>query len=321
MPAKRHDNKNLDPLPFWSGTITFGLVSVPVDFFSAVHSNDIRMRTFGPDGESLRRAFFNEDEELLDDDEIVQGFEMDDGRFVVVTDAELEKLEPRKSRDIDLRRFVERDEIPASMFERHYVLAPGGESTKAYHLLAQAMERDHRAGIATYVMRGREYLIAIFAERGLLFGSTLRFVDELRSPKVVGLPPVSAAPAAEVKKFDAALDKLSASALDPKLFIDEEAEAIVRLVERKRKASRDLIEVSEAEADDPGEADVIDIMSILKERMQGKSPARTHATRGKAGELSDLTQDELYDRARDLKIEGRSIMSRKELIRAIGAAR
>src|SRR4051812_13022506 len=166
-------------MPFWSGTITFGLVSVPVDFFPAVRSHRVSLKMFGPDGKPLVRKFFSQDGKRLADGDIVRGFEQDDGNVVVITDDELDALEPRKSRDIDLRRFVLRDQIPASMLERHYVLAPGGESSKAYHLLAKAMERDHRAGIATYVMRGKEYLIAIFAEKGLLFGSTLRFPDEI----------------------------------------------------------------------------------------------------------------------------------------------
>ena len=235
------------------------------------------MRMLGPDGAPLVRRYFSEEGTLLADDEIVRGFELDDGRFVVVTDEELEKLEPRKSRDIDLRRFVERDTIPVSMFERHYVLAPGGESTKAYHLLAQAMERDNRAGIATYVMRAREYLVAIYAERGLLLGATLRYVAELRSPTTIGLPPVSAAPAKERKQVRAALKKLSASSLDIELFVDEEADALMKLAERKRAKSHDLVEVSEVEYETM-RAEIIDIMSILKERMQADGKRRAAAS-------------------------------------------
>lgn len=321
MPRKRVDDRKPDPLPFWSGTITFGLVSVPVDFYPAVRSHHVPMRSFGPDGAPLARRFFSQGDKQLADDEIVRGFELDDGRFVVVTDEELEKLEPRKSRDIDLRRFVGRDEIPASMLERHYVLAPGGESTKAYHLLAQAMERDSRAGIATYVMRGREYLVAIYAERGLLFGATLRFLDELRTPEAIGLPPVAAAPAKERREMNAALKKLSATALDTKLLTDEESDALLKLAERKRAASRDVIEVTEIEEDDDREdAGIIDIMSILKSRMQANSQPRTADNRSDRDDISDLSKGELYERASELGIAGRSKMSRAELLRAIRSA-
>src|SRR4051812_11282524 len=141
--AKRVDEHHADPMPFWSGTITFGLVSVPVDFFPAVRSHRVSLKMFGPDGKPLVRKFFSQDGKRLADNDIARGFEQDDGRIVIVTDSELDALEPRKSRDIDLRRFVQRDQIPPSMLERHYVLAPGGESSKAYHLLAKAMERGN----------------------------------------------------------------------------------------------------------------------------------------------------------------------------------
>src|SRR5207248_7073669 len=106
----------------------------------------------------------------------------------VVTDEELERLAPEKSRDIDLRRFVEAEAIPPMYFERSYFLVPAGGSAKAYRLLAATMEETHRAGIATFVMRGKEYLVAILSENGILRAETLRFSDEIRSPEDVGLP-------------------------------------------------------------------------------------------------------------------------------------
>lgn len=280
------------------------------------------MRQFGPGGKALKRRYFTEEGELLADDEVVRGYEVEEGKFIVVTDEELEKLEPRKSRDIDLRRFVGRDEIPANLFERHYVLAPGGESTKAYHLLAEAMEREGRAGIATYVMRGREYLVAIYAERGLLFGATLRFVDQLRTPESIGLPEVSAAPAKALKEVKAALKACLANSLDTKLFVDEESDALLKLAQRKEAKSRDLIEVEAGEDDDDGGGDdILDIMAILKQRMQGGStPKAVGAGTAADGNLSNLSKADLYDRAKDLDIPGRSAMSRADLEKAIKAA-
>jgi len=278
------------------------------------------MRTFGPDGAPLVRRYFSQDGDLLAEDNVVRGYEMDNGKYIVVTDEELDKLEPRKSRDIDLRRFVGRDEIPVSMLERHYVLAPGGESTKAYHLLAEAMERDRRAGIATYVMRGREYLVAIYAEHGLLFGATLRFIDELRTPKSVGLPPVAEAPAKDLKEIKSALGKLSERNLDPDLFVDEEDEALLDLAETKQAKSRDLIEVGAIEQDEPDRDNIIDIMSILKARMQGGNQKSGDSKQPDSDESADMRRDELYERAKDLDIKGRSDMSRDELERAVRAA-
>ena len=164
------------PRAFWSGTLTFGLVSVPVDLFPAVRPRRIALRTLGPEQQPLvRRYVCSVDGQPLSREDIVRGYENADGSFTVVSDDELDALEPRKSRDIDLRRFVAREEIPRPLLERPYVLAPAGESTKAYRLLAETMERSGKAGIATFVMRGKEYLAAIFAEGGTLRAVTMRF--------------------------------------------------------------------------------------------------------------------------------------------------
>ena len=144
-----------NPRAFWSGTLTFGLVSVPVDLYPAVRSRRTALRMLGPDDQPLVRRFFcSVDLKPLGQDDIVRGYENDDGSFTIVADEELDALAPRKSRDIDLRRFVKREEIPRQLLERPYVLAPAGDSTKAYHLLAETMERSGKAGIATFVMRG-----------------------------------------------------------------------------------------------------------------------------------------------------------------------
>src|SRR6202008_4167603 len=177
------------PRGFWSGTLTFGLVSVPVDLYPAVRSRRTALRMLGPGNQPLvRRYFCSVDGKALEPDDIARGYENDDGSFTIVADEELDAPGPRKSRDIDLRRFVAREEIPRQLLERPYVLAPAGESTKAYHLLAETMERTGKAGIATFVMRGKEYLAAIFAEAGSLRAVTMRFAAELRTPSDVGLP-------------------------------------------------------------------------------------------------------------------------------------
>src|SRR5690606_12970362 len=192
----------------------------------------VPLRLLGPDGQPLARRYFcSADGEPLSGDDIVRGYEWEDGSYTVVDDEELDALAPEKSRDIDLRRFVARDEIPAELLERPYVLAPAGESTKAYHLLARTMERTGRAGVATFVMRGKEYLAAIFAEGGLLRAVTMRFVDELRTPEDVGLPPVQRVSAAARKRMEAALAKLEEKQLDESSLEDEDAAALLELAE------------------------------------------------------------------------------------------
>src|SRR5690349_13936357 len=275
-----------NPRAFWSGTLTFGLVSVPVDLYPAVRSRRTALRMLGPDDQPLVRRFFcSLDLKPLGQDDIVRGYENDDGSFTIVADEELDALAPRKSRDIDLRRFVKREEIPRQLLERPYVLAPAGDSTKAYHLLAETMERSGKAGIATFVMRGKEYLAAIFAEGGSLRAVTMRFAAELRTPSDVGLPSVMRSSAEPRQEMERALAELTEDELDLKLLDDEYATALRELAEAKLEAGRDVVEIEEAPAEDEQEsADVIDIMAVLKERMGGaeRKPARAQPARAPA---------------------------------------
>jgi DNA end-binding protein Ku len=320
--------KGPDPRAFWSGTITFGLVSVPVDLYPAVRARRAPLRTLGPDGQPLQRRYYCPvDEQPLAKDDIVRGYERDDGTFIVVTDDELEALEPRKSRDIDLRRFVQRSEIPRQLLERPYILAPAGDSTKAYHLLAETMERTGRAGIATFVMRGKEYLAAIFAEAGTLRAVTMRFADELRTPRDVGLPPVTKAPDAQRREVERALAELGQDDLDLELLEDDYTESLLEVAEKKRAASRDVVEIAETPPpEDEDTAEIIDIMSVLKQRMgAARGPARAARESGKAttarkDALVAKSKKDLYEQAKKLDLPGRSAMSREELIEAIRAA-
>ena len=280
------------PRAFWSGTITFGLVSVPIDLSPAVRPRRAPLRMLGPTNRLLQRRYYcSLDDEPLTNEDIVRGYEWPDGSITVVTDEELDALAPRKSRDIDLQRFVRRDEIPPKLLERPYVLAPAGDSTKAYRLLAHTMEHSRRAGIATFVMRGKEYLAAIFAEGGLLRAATMRFNDELRTPASIGLPRAPKA-ATEDNSMERALAKLKADDIDPGALQDDYTDALLALAERKRAENRDIVEIEEHVAEDESEAgEVIDIMSVLKERM-GAARAPARAPRAESAKRGDQETSE-----------------------------
>jgi DNA end-binding protein Ku len=255
---------------FWSGTITFGLVSIPVALYAANRSQRVSLRMVSEEGTPLvRRYFTSKDDRELDADEIVRGFEIEKDRFVIADDDELERLAPERTRDIDLRQFVDASEIDPMYFERAYYLTPAGQSTKAYRLLARVMEETGRAGIATFVMRTREYLVAILAENGILRAETLRFADELRKPKDIGLPePEEPAPAA-VKRVDREIGKRLESRLDTKELADDSVERIRKLARGKVKAGEDVFHLDEEDVERP--TDIIDLMEILKRRLQGQT--------------------------------------------------
>ncbi|HEY8203688.1 MAG TPA: Ku protein [Pyrinomonadaceae bacterium] len=257
--------------PFWSGTITFGLVSVPVDLYPGTRTNRAPLRMLGPKGEPLSRRYFSQKTgKDLEDDEMIRGYEIDKDKYVMVTDEELERLAPESSRDIDLRRFVDLQSIPPLYFERSYFLAPSEGSEKAYKLLAGTMEKEGLAGVATFVMRGKEYLVAIFPENGILRAETMRFPDEIRSPKEIDLPEKKKVTAATVKKFERLISKHSDKHLSLKDLKDEKTEQLLKLVEKKRKQHKDIVEVEEPERD---EGKVVDLMEVLKKKLAGKRKA------------------------------------------------
>ncbi|HSL81398.1 MAG TPA: Ku protein [Thermoanaerobaculia bacterium] len=240
---------------FWSGTISFGLISVPVQLFPANRNRSVSLRMLDEDGTPLRRRYYcPAHDQLVEPDELARGFEVDDGEFVVVTDEELEAVAPGRSREIDLKRFVHAGEISPLFFERAYFLTPRGDSNKAYRLLAEVMERTGRAGIATFVMRNKEYLVAILAEEGILRAETLRFQDEVRDPARAGLTGDFEIDEVEAKRFEKAIEARSADELDPDELADEAGEALRDLAERKRKEGKEVVEApAEASGEDGGD--------------------------------------------------------------------
>ena len=358
MPRKEKDSQDAPesrvsgPRPFWSGTITFGLVSLPVGLYPANRSKPVSLRMIDEDGMPLARRYFCEKEQRpLRNDELVRGYEVEKNEFIVIEDKELEALAPEKSQEIDLKRFVDVADIDPMYFERAYFLTPDKGITKAYRLLAKSMEDSQRAGIATFVMRGKEYLVAILAEKGILRAETLRFSEEVRTPQSVGLPETQPAEGRRVDSIEKAIASLSSDTLDRGELEDWHSRRILDRVSEKLDKGEGVIDVEpdeEAEAEQGGE--VVDLMQVLKQSLEqgqpptGKPTARDRAPAGsrsqeassserrqrgngskgrkragasKHDDLAGLTRSELYERAQALDIPGRSNMSKEQLIQAI----
>jgi DNA end-binding protein Ku len=244
-------------------------VSVPVSLFPAARSNRTSLRMLGPDGKPLARKYFAEKTgKDLDADEVVRGYETDKGKFVIVTDEELERLQPEKTRDIDLKQFVPADSIAPLYFERGYFLTPAAGSQKAYKLLAETMKKSGLAGIATFVMRGKEYLVAIFSDNGILRAETMRFADELRSPADIGLPKKKEPPKATVHKFEKLIAAKSKKQFSPTKLEDKQSDELLKLVKKKEKKRGSVVEV-DVEADTDHK--VVDLVQILKKSLAGKA--------------------------------------------------
>jgi DNA end-binding protein Ku len=249
---------------FWSGTLAFGLVAIPVYLYPANRRGGVSLRMLADDGTPLERRYHSSEtgDEVED---LVRAYEVRPGEYVAVEDEELEALAPERSREIDLRRFVPADSIQPLYFERAYFLTPAGDSNKAYRLLAQVMERTGRTGIATFVMRGKEYLVAILSESGILRAETLRFADEVRTPEAIGLPEKPELDRLTVRRFEKAIEEGTAAALDPEELADGYGRRLERLVEAKRKRGESLTvtPAGESGSEEPAE-EPVDLMNVLK---------------------------------------------------------
>jgi DNA end-binding protein Ku len=268
--------------PFWTGTISFGLVSIPVELLSSVRARDTAMKLVDEEGHPLGRQYYcSKEDKKLDQDDLVRGYETDDGKMVVISDEEFEAVAPEVSPDIELQSFVPLEQIPPLYFQKPYFLAPTGKSSKAYNLLTAILERADKVGIGRFVMRGHEYLVAIVADHGVLRADTLRYADEVRSPETIGLPKHSKPNARKVSQFAKLIDDLLHQQMDPKELADDEADALQKLVVAKQTKDEDVVKQShldEADAEgDQGGGNVIDLMAVLRQSLSKNAVVKNAA--------------------------------------------
>lgn len=176
------------PRTLWSGSLSFGLVNVPVAMVTAVRDLDLHFRQLHEnDGAPIKvQRWCSEEDVEVPYEEITRGYELPDGGQVIVTDAELEAIEPRRTRTIEIERFVEVAEVDPIYFDHPYYLLPAGSddgSARAYRLLVDVMARTDRAAVGRFVMRAKEYLAIVRARERALMLSTMLFADEVRDTK------------------------------------------------------------------------------------------------------------------------------------------
>jgi DNA end-binding protein Ku len=226
----------------------------------AVREGRIALRMLDQDGTPLSRRYYcPKDEREVHPEHLVRGYEIEPEKYVVITDEELASLEPEKSRDIDLRLFVDAEQVDPIYFERSYFLMPDRDSNKAYRLLAETMQRARKIGIATFVMHDREHLVAIIAAQGLLRAEIMRFHDEVRRPEDVDLPAPAAPGSDETAKVEKAVHALTEPRLSAAELRSRNLQRLQALIERKRKEGKDVVEVQVAEAE--GGRNVSDLMA------------------------------------------------------------
>jgi DNA end-binding protein Ku len=296
----------------WSGTITFGLVSIPVDLLTAVRPRQTAMKLVDTEGHALGRQYHcSKEGKKLDYDDLVRGYETDDGKMVVITDKEFESVAPEMSADIELRSFVPVEQIPALYFQKPYFLAPAGKSAKAYVLLAETMARTGRVAIGSFVMRGHEYLVAIVPDNGVLRLDTLRYADEIRTPEAIGLPQRPKVAASKVTLFSKEIEALTHHELKIAELEDQDARKLQSLVESKQQQRDDVIHPKGAEAAEEAEAGegakVIDLMEVLRKSLSKSTIVRT----AESSEPIDLAQRRAQRDARSATPKKKSTSAKK----------
>ncbi len=281
MPAKRKrtpagskESRPQGRRPVWSGTLAFGLVTLPVELYSTVRSARTPLRMIGPDGTPLSRRYFSRiSGDLLEDEDIVRGFEVAEDEFVTIEDEELEALDPDRSRTIDLEMFVPLEQIDPLYADNSYLVIPRAEAVSAYRLLVASMADAARAGIARFVLRERAYQLALTSVDGTLRALTLRYPDELRSAEDIGLPEPDPADLDDIAQLEAAIESLAATELDVGLLEDDSAGKLEKLVRKKLKAKKDVHRVSKDQTteDEAEEESAPDLLEQLRQSLAGSA--------------------------------------------------
>ncbi len=267
------------PRAIWSGSISFGLVNIPVKLFNAVSRktvsfNQIDSRT----GARIRyQKVSGADGSEVPSDAIVKGYELPSGEYVLINDDELASLDPEAVRTIDIEEFVDLAEIDPIFYDNAYYLAPDKATVKPYALLAEAMDRAQKVGIARFVMRGKQYLAAVRPKDGKLLLSTMVYADEVNGTEAIneleGLDSIDVSDR-ELAMAEQLIDSLSTE-FDPSKFEDTYRNRVLEMIQRKAAGETEVVA-----APQPVSADkVVDLMAALEASVKAdKETRKRHPT-------------------------------------------
>jgi DNA end-binding protein Ku len=260
------------PRPVWTGTISFGLVAIPVKLYHAVRKQGVSFNQL--DDRTMARIRYQKvsaaDGDVVPDEHIVKGYEVSKDRYVVVDPDELEPFIPAATKTVDLEEFVDLAEIDPVYFDSAYYVAPG-TNPKPYVLLARAMEEAGKVAIGRFVMRNKQYTAAIRADEGRLVMSTLAYADEVVDPATIeelqGLDQVDVS-SKEIAMAESLVDSLTA-AFEPEKYRDEYREQVLDLIQIKAAGEEFTLPAEAVE-----KPKVVDLMAALEASVQAAKQAR-----------------------------------------------
>jgi DNA end-binding protein Ku len=315
----------------WSGFLSFGLVSVPVGLFTATTDQTIHFNQLHK-GTSNRVRYKKVDEETgeeLGTDEIVNGFPVGDGEYIVVTREEMKEAAPGKSDMIEITDFVDLDDIDPKYFRQTYYLAPKGKGAdRAYTLLRQAMQETKKVGIATLVLRDKEHLVAVRPGDDVLMLETMYFEDEIRQPQqeLDYLPQADHTDTRELTVAKQLIESLTAP-WEPSHYKNTYRDRIEELVEKKRAGHAVVFGDTERP-----KSNVIDLMAALEASIDksrspneiaapAEAPTKRATSKSAAGHeqqaFEGMSKAELLARAKELEVATNAKMTKLQLVEAL----
>lgn len=263
--------------PMWSGSLNFGLVTIPVRLHGAVRDQGIHFHQVDSrDRSRIRYKVVNEHTgEEVDRRDIGKCFEIAPDECVILTAQELKAAAPEASRSIEIQTFVDLAEIDPVYFERPYYLVPEAHAAKAYRLLVEAMDRSRRIGIARFVMRSTEYLAAIRPREHILCLETMRFADEVIPIEEIPIPEnVGKVSEAELKAAERLIDALT-SEFEPEAYPAEHRERLRQLIDAK--AHGGPVALPRVEEGKPAVPRTLKLVDALKASLSETARAKPHS--------------------------------------------
>lgn len=264
------------PQAIWKGSIRFGLVNIPVALYPAESPDDLDLDLI--DKRDMARVGYERVNKStgkkVAPDQVVKGYEVTDGKYVVVTDQDLKRAAPEATQTVDIVSFVKAEEISSLYYGKPYYLSPVSKGDKAYALLREALRRKERIAIAKLVVRTRGYVAAVYPLERVLVAQLLHYHHELRDPEDLDLPPAGTAKAGITAKELELADRLIDGMVeewDPEAYKDDYRDQLLALIRRKAKAGAKAVVEEEEEEAAPAKAEVVDLMALLKESVSGKS--------------------------------------------------
>ncbi|HZB72438.1 MAG TPA: Ku protein [Acidimicrobiales bacterium] len=281
------------PRAIWNGSISFGLVNIPIKLYNAVSRKNVSFHQIDANTGArikMQRVSSKTGEEVPFE-QIVKGYELSPDRYVLVEPQELDALDPESSHSIDIEEFVDLAEIDPIFFDAAYYVAPGKAAEKPYALLAKAMEEQGKVALARFVMRTKQYLAAVRAKEGMLLLSTMVYPDEVVPPEQ--LPELESVDSVKVNDKEVAMaaqliDSLSAD-FEPERFKDTYREQVLDLIERKAAGEEIVIEDAPA----PDATSVVDLMAALEASVaEAREARKRHPTAVAADGEDEDDEDE-----------------------------